>query len=202
MGEITYGQEFGNLTVLGLSLVKRVGPKTKPIYVCKCKCGKVVEVSQIELLTQHKKSCGCLQKKYDPSMKGRLYEIWKNMRRRCNDPKNKRWKNYGGKGIKICDEWNDYLTFRTWAYSNGYRDDLTIDRIDIDKGYTPENCKWSTAKEQANNTSRNHFITYEGKTYTMSQFADYIGLSYSALQHRIERGWSIERIVSQPQRRH
>lgn len=202
MKKITYGQTFGNLEVLGFSLVEREGPKPKPIYICRCKCGKVVEVKENDLISGHKKSCGCLKQKYEPSMKGRLYEIWKNMRRRCNDPKNKRWANYGGKGIKVCDEWNDYLVFRTWAYSNGYQDNLTIDRIDINQGYCPSNCKWSNAKEQANNTSRNHLIDYEGKTYTMSQFAEFLGISYSTLQHRIDRGWSIEKIVSQPQRRY
>lgn len=201
MEKIIYCQKFGNLEVIGLSLIQREGPNPKPIYICRCKCGKVIELPEYELLSGHRKSCGCLHKKYEKPMKGRLYEIWKNMRRRCNDPKNKRWENYGGRGIKVCDEWNDYLTFRTWAYSNGYSDNLTIDRIDINKGYSPTNCRWANAKMQANNTTRNHLIEYQGNVYTMAEFAEFLGISYSTLQHRIDRGWDIERIVSQPQRR-
>ena len=198
---IYYGQTFGNLTVLGLSLIPRKGPNQKPIYICKCSCGKVVELKEHELISGHKKSCGCLHRKYVLSMKGRLYETWKNMRRRCNDQRNNRWAHYGGKGIKICSQWNDYLNFRTWAYSNGYREDLTIDRIDVDGDYCPENCRWATAKEQANNTTRNRYIEYKGNNYTVSELATLLSLSYSTLQHRLDNDWPIEKIISQPQRR-
>jgi hypothetical protein len=99
MEQMTNGQKFGNLEVIGLSLIQREGPKPKPTYICRCKCGKIIELPEYELLNGHRKSCGCLRKKYEKQMKGRLYEIWKNMRRRCNDPKNKRWENYGVKKI-------------------------------------------------------------------------------------------------------
>ena len=122
------------------------------------------------------------------------------MRRRCFDPTNNRWVNYGGRGITVCHEWNEYLTFRDWALTNGYTEELTIDRIDVDGNYCPENCRWVNAKTQANNVSRNHMIDIDGKEMTMSELADYLGLSYSALQHRIDRGWNMERIISQPQR--
>lgn len=122
------------------------------------------------------------------------------MRRRCFDPTNNRWEHYGGKGITICPEWNDYVLFREWAMSSGYNDDLTIDRIDVNGNYCPDNCRWVDAKTQANNVSRNHIIEYEGKKMTMSEFAGYLGISYSALQHRIERGWDMKSIVTTPQR--
>lgn len=129
-----------------------------------------------------------------------MYQTWKNMRRRCFDPTNKRWEHYGGRGITICQEWNDYAVFRTWAMANGYADDLTIDRIDVNGNYCPENCRWVDAKTQANNVSRNHMVEFNGEQMTMAELADHLGLSYSALQHRIERGWDIGRIAAQPQR--
>lgn len=134
--------------------------------------------------------------------KERLYEIWKNMRRRCHDPTNKRAKFYIEKGVKICDEWlNDYSAFRKWAMANGYKENLTLDRIDNDGNYSPENCRWATAKIQANNQSRNHLLTYMGETLTMSEWADKLGISYGTINHRVQRGWSMERIVKTPQRR-
>jgi hypothetical protein len=122
------------------------------------------------------------------------------MRKRCNDPANKRWENYGGKGVKVCAEWDDYGIFREWALSHGYSDNLTIDRIDVNGDYCPDNCRFADAKTQSNNTTRNIYVEYDGKTYTLSTLADYLGYTYSTIKHRYDRGWSIERIVSQPPR--
>jgi len=197
---IKYEQVFGNLTVLGLSLVRRSGPKQKPIYVCKCQCNKTVEVSEYDLISGHVKSCGCIHKKYDESQKGRLYEIWKNMRRRCSDPLNKRWMNYGGKGIKVCPEWNDYLVFRCWAYSNGYNDNLTIDRIDLNKDYCPSNCRWTDSFTQMNNTTRNKYLVYQGEMMTLANLARKVGLPYKFIQKRLALGWTVEDAISKPKR--
>lgn len=123
------------------------------------------------------------------------------MRRRCNDPKNKRYAQYGARGITICPEWDDYAVFREWAMSHGYADDLTIDRIDIDGNYCPENCRWATTNEQMNNMTKNRMITYRGETMSMSRWAERLGISYGTMNHRIQRGWSMERIESTPERK-
>lgn len=122
------------------------------------------------------------------------------------NPKNNRAKNYVLKGVTFCEEWNDYLTFRAWALANGYDEhapygQCTLDRIDNDGNYCPENCRWATSKVQENNMSRNRLIEHNGVTRTMSQWADFLGISYSAMLHRVQRNWSMERIVNTPQRR-
>ncbi len=195
------GREFGFLLVLHRSAERGNGIKPVVKWECQCSCGKTIAVKSDSLLSGHTKSCGCKKIKHGFSNKERLYQTWKNMRRRCFDPKNSRYALYGGRGITICPEWSDYSKFREWAISNGYNDSLTIDRIDVNGNYCPENCRWADAKTQANNVSRNHVIEYEGKRMTMSEFADFIGISYSTLQHRIERGWDIQSIVTTPQRR-
>ena len=123
------------------------------------------------------------------------------MRQRCNNPKRRDYPRYGGRGISICPEWNDYKSFRSWALSHGYADNLSIDRIDVNGNYEPSNCRWADATIQANNARRNRIIEFEGKRYTMAEFARTNKLSYSALQHRLDRGWSIERIITTPQKK-
>ena len=171
------GCRFGRLTVLNRAPDKTTGKKPKVMWRCRCDCGNETIVTGYALKQGTTVSCGCI------------------------DPKNKRWARYGGRGIAVCPEWNDYAVFRKWAMNNGYADDLTIDRIDVDAGYSPDNCRWVGAKVQANNTSRNKYITFEGKTLTLSQWAEELGISYGTINHRIQRGWSMERIASTPQRR-
>ena len=195
------GCRFGRLTVLNRAPDKTTGKKPKVMWRCRCDCGNETIVTGYALKQGTTVSCGCKTRKHGYSRKERLYETWKNMRRRCIDPKNKRWARYGGRGIAVCPEWNDYAVFRKWEMNNGYADDLTIDRIDVDAGYSPDNCRWVGAKVQANNTSRNKYITFEGKTLTLSQWAEELGISYGTINHRIQRGWSMERIASTPQRR-
>lgn len=138
----------------------------------------------------------------------RLNRIYTNMKYRCNNPESKDWKNYGGRGITICDEWlnqervlgvwgritKGFLAFKTWALENGYTDELTIDRIDSNKGYCPENCRWVSWKVQGNNTRHNRFITYKGRTQTIKQWCEELNLNYNTVISRINRyGYSIEK---------
>ena len=194
------GQRFGKLLVLERAEDKCTGSKPRVMWRCICDCGNETIVSGASLRIGHTLSCGCKIRKHGYSHKERLYETWKNMRRRCNDPTNKRYEQYGGRGIKVCSEWDEYLPFRSWAMSSGYSEELTIDRIDIDGDYCPENCRWADSYMQANNMTTNRNITYNGETHTMSEWAREFGITYGAMNHRIQRGWSMERIQNTPLR--
>ena len=133
----------------------------------------------------------------------KLYRIWGGMRSRCNNPNHSLYKNYGGRGIKVCKEWNDFSAFREWAVTNGYvegdnRRKCSIDRIDVNGNYEPMNCRWATAKVQMNNTRRNTVVEYEGMKMSLAQWADCFGMNYSSFMSRWSRGWSIDRIANTP----
>jgi hypothetical protein len=130
--------------------------------------------------------------------KSRLYKIWEDMKSRCNNSNNKRYSHYGGRGIVICLEWNKYLNFHKWAMSSGYIDSLTIDRIDVNGNYCPENCKWATQKEQSNNRRSNVNITFNGVTKTQTEWAADLGAGKHLVKSRLKRGWSIERALTTP----
>ena len=132
----------------------------------------------------------------------RLRVIWVSMLRRCNNSYNKHYKDYGGRGIKICDEWlNSFESFETWAQQNGYNDNLTIDRINNNGNYEPNNCRWITQKEQNNNRRNNHYIEYKGKTYTLTQLARKFNIKVSTLRYRLFLApivWDIESALHTP----
>ena len=200
------GYKFGRLTV------REWHGKNKQqsnMWLCECECGNKVVVRTADLNNGHTKSCGCFA---NDNFRGvitkhgkrntRLYSIWANMRNRCNNPNAKRYEQYGGRGITICEEWDRFEAFYEWALANGYSDSLTIDRIDNNKGYSPENCRWASASEQNSNTRRNHLITYNNKTQTMAQWAQEIGIPQRTLESRLNRShWSIERALTTPSKR-
>jgi len=176
-------------------------------WLCECKCGKKVFVSGDSLRQHATQSCGCLCKEQvskaktkHGDAKKRLYTIWGLMKRRCDNINCKDYKDYGGRGIKICNEWREYLSFKQWALDNGYTNDLSIERKNVNGNYEPDNCCWATQKEQQNNKRNNKSITYNGKTQNMCQWAEELGFNYSTVYARMSRGISFEDSISVPLR--
>lgn len=197
------GLKFGRLTV-----IKYVG---KSKWLCKCECGNEKIVSTTHLKNDTK-SCGCLKKEmlsqrtkpknFTNKKHGlhneKLYNTWKCIRQRCNNKNNKRYKDYGGRGITICKEWNNFKNFYNWAINNGYQENLTIDRIDNNKGYLPENCRWTDITTQANNKRNNRNYTYNNETHTLGEWAKILNINYWALRSRLDRGWDIKKAFNTP----
>ena len=192
---------FGKWKVLSYSCYKHY----HNYWTCKCECGKIKDVRDYDLTSGKSKSCGCSNKdlpqaykKTHGSSKTKLYGIWSTMKNRCENPSSLRAeKNYKNRGIKICKEWHDFSVFQKWALENGYKENLSIDRIDNNGNYCPENCRWATAKEQAQNRRSNVFITYKSKTQTISQWADELNIKRKTLTERLRKGWSVERAFTQ-----
>lgn len=185
-------QRFGKLTVISEVKTNKKGTH----YLCKCDCGNQIIASASELKRGHKTSCDCLRWSGDyvrkHGMSGtKAYGSWTNMRRRCNDKTNKEYDSYGGRGITYCSKWDTFEGF--WEdMKEGYADNLTLDRKNVDENYSKENCKWSTIKEQANNKRNNHYLKYRGETLTLMQLAEKYKVKYELIRERIKRGWSIE----------
>lgn len=191
------GQRFGRLIA-----VEYLG---KSLWLCKCECGNKSSPNGRDLRNGITKSCGCLQRDIvgkratKHGMAGtRIYKTWSNMKSRCNNPNATKYEIYGGKGIRVCKEWLNFEGFYNWAIESGYRDDLSIDRIDGEKDYTPDNCRWTTYKVQGNNTSQNHPLTFKGKTQNISQWAEELELDSNTLNTRIMRGWDVEKALTTP----
>ena len=128
----------------------------------------------------------------------RLRKIWESMHERCEYEKHPQYHNYGGRGICVCDEWSEYIPFAKWAFSHGYADDLSIDRIDVNGMYEPDNCRWVTMKEQANNKRTNRIVVYNENEYTLTELAELIGMNKTTLKERLNAGWSVEDAVNRP----
>jgi hypothetical protein len=201
------GKKFNNWVVIGEAEKNNGMIKWK----CRCICGKEKIVYQRHLKSGASKSCGCYRDKItstrmkmnNPAIikhnmhKSRLYSIWSNMKHRCYNKNNNHYKTYGGIGVKVCSEWQEFNSFKEWALNNGYNDKLTLDRIDVNGIYEPSNCRWITIQEQQYNKRTNHYITYNGKTQTLTEWADELGINRNTLDARINRGhWSIERALN------
>lgn len=206
------GQKFGRLTVIGKADYY-ISPKGQQQmqWLCECVCGKKLVVRATNLKSGNSKSCGCWNieqikksenknKKYPQLIYNkttkRLLNIYRNMIRRCYDKNNERYNDWGGRGIKVCEEWlNNFISFYNWAINNGYQDNLTIDRINNNGNYEPLNCRWATYREQARNSSKNHLITYNNKTYCIEEWSEITGLTPQAILSRLRRKWSIEKTL-------
>lgn len=204
------GMQFGNLVVVGRApdQVREYSGRTvrKRMWYCQCDCGSPVkEVRGSHLRAGKIVSCGCVGRKNcrDAKIKHnqrhtRLYGVWCNMKSRCYNKNDRRFKNYGARGIIVCDEWrNDFGAFSSWAASNGYDPqaaygECTIDRIDMNGPYAPENCRWVSEVVQANNRTSNRRVTYRGKEYTISELSKLLGVNYGKLRRLAAAGLTEE----------
>lgn len=212
--EYMIGRRFCRLVVIGESekKIKRNGFYDDR-WICKCDCGNVKTISGHGLRYGSTKSCGCLGKERGEEnlriarktiftkhnqFGTRLYNIWGNMNYRCNCKNATQYQRYGGRGIKVCDEWQDFQNFYEWAMKNGYTDELSIDRIDVNGNYEPSNCRWVTWKEQANNRRNTRYLTYNGETKCVKDWEIETGINSVIIKNRIDRlGWSVERALTE-----
>lgn len=203
MKDIT-GQRFGRLVVISRAenhITSGGYPVT--MWNVRCDCGTEKVVRGSDMKKGRINSCGCLIRT-DPAAKkhgetgSKLFYIYYGMKDRCNNPRNKKYEYYGGKGIAVSPEWDTFEKFRDWANKNGYQPGLTIDRIDGDKGYSPENCRWITLAEQQSHKSNSILITCDGKTKTASQWAKELGVTPAFLRSRRKAGWTDEEIITIP----
>lgn len=199
-----FGKRFGRLVVVG---IHHLGRNNMKYWLCQCDCGKTTVVRTNSLLTGNTKSCGCFRNECisrTHSTHGlckknkRLYRCWDAMLSRCNNPKNKNYKNYGGRGITVYKEWYNPVIFYDWAMENGYRDDLTIDRIDNNKGYYPENCRWVTRLEQQHNLRSNIYVTLNGEKRCLAEWGRIFKKNPNTLKkYFIQKGICLERAIQQ-----
>lgn len=206
------GCVFGKFTIIEFDHKILASHGYRYYYRCRCSCdGKEIIVREDGLKSGHTKSCGCLQKETAKKLmykhgltNTRFYKLFDNMYSRCSGYKYCDNKNYKQKGITVCDRWHDFNNFKEDMYESycehvekfGEKD-TTLDRIDSNMSYCPENCRWATRKEQANNTKNNHRIEYKGESHTLAEWANILDIGYKCLSTRVKRGWPIDRAFNE-----
>lgn len=204
------GKRFGRLTVLEFYRTHN----KRSYWYCRCDCGNEKIVGAPGMKGGHIVSCGCYgaeasraalaKARINPYVKhglsrSRIYNIYGGIKERCYNPNDTAYRHYGGRGIKMCDEWlEDFMNFYEWAMANGYEDHLSIDRIDVNGNYCPENCRWATHKEQSNNKQYHRWLTYEGETHNLTEWANIVGMDPRTLNARIRSGWSVAKALTEP----
>lgn len=206
------GQRFGRWTVIDRA-ADHFTKSGRPIvmWLCRCDCGNKRPVDGLSLRSGKSVSCGCYRiensrrmttkrneekpPKYNGMYDKRLYGVWYNMKNRCSNPNHKSRKIYYDRGISVCEEWNgSYESFCKWAYSHGYNEHLTIDRIDNEKGYCPDNCRWVTSKAQGNNRRNNHLVEMFGEVHTLAEWSEKLGVSEYRMWYYSSKGFSDDRL--------
>lgn len=194
-------KKFGKLTAISID---HKGNGSRVYWLCLCECGNKRIVSNDHLRCGDVTDCGCTRKHISHWNKhlmsnSRLYRIWDLMKGRCYNSNRREYPNYGGRGIVVCDEWLESKNFIEWALNNGYDDGLTLDRINNNGNYCPENCRWVDRKTQQNNRRNNRIITHNGISKTITEWANDNGLPYYVLKKRLDvLGWSFEEAISKP----
>lgn len=198
MTDIT-GNKYGRLTVIKFDHYNKFN---NPYWLCECECGNKKSIRESLLKNGKTLSCGCYQKEKSTKhgmRNKKLYNVLEGIKSRCLNPKNNYFYLYGARGIKVCEEWcSDREKFFSWALENGYKEGLSIDRIDVNGDYCPENCRWVDRKKQMNNTRRNVFITFNDETKTISEWASKFGFKPSLIRDRLKWGWTIEKALTTP----
>ena len=189
------GQQFYDLKILDYKFENKKG-----YFYCECSCGNKKWMRSDGILSSDHKSCGCKSSSFKHGMSNtRLFNIWKGMKARCYNEKDHSYVNYGGRGIKICDDWideeNGFINFYNWAIKNGYKDNLSIDRIDVNGNYEPNNCRWTTTLEQQNNLRKNFNIEINGIIKSVSEWSRISGVSRTQIKNRIKMGLSGEELI-------
>lgn len=186
------GKRFGKIKVLSRKGVE----KGSVIWNCVCDCGKEIEISTSRLNFGNVNSCGCVKRQRaiernttHGKSNTRLYEIWVGMKKRCYNPKCKAYERYGGRGITVCQEWlDDFINFYNWALGNGYSDTLSIDRIDVNGNYEPNNCRWASDKEQGRNQRKTIYFTLFQIEKSLSEWCEYAEVKYMRAYQRMKNG--------------
>ena len=200
------GQKFGRLTVLEFAGHNKHG---SALWKCRCDCGNYKIAATKLLRDGHTSSCGCYRKEVSKRLNTihgirytRINRIYSSMKQRCYNPKCDEYYSYGGRGISVCQEWKDsVVSFAEWAYQNGYSDNLTLDRINVNGNYEPSNCRWVSIKVQANNKTNNVYHTINGIAKTLPDWCDYYGVPYKIVKGRIDRGWDTFTALTTPKLR-
>lgn len=188
------GEKIHNLTII--EELKERDKNGSKQWLCKCDCGKtkIYTTSNLNVV----KGCGCCKGTHKYSQT-KLYKTYQRMKNRCYNKKFPHYEIYGGRGIKICDEWlNDFVAFKDWALSNGYKEGLSIDRINPNGNYEPNNCRWITMFEQASNKRNNIFYTIDGMTKTQTEWCRYYNIPKNNVRKRLEIGWNIKKALTTP----
>lgn len=200
------GKKFGKLTVLEELKSNKANDYHK-ILKCKCDCGNITYKRKTNVINGKVLSCGCFaieQTKKRSTKHGcfgtRIYGIWNGILQRTKYKSKKDKENYWGRGINVCKEWEDFINFKKWALDNGYDDKLTIDRIDVDGDYSPENCRWITKKEQSNNRRNNVKYEYNGEILTQSQWSERIGIDPTNFKKRVDK-YGLKKAIETPKRK-
>lgn len=198
------GQRFGRLVAIRKdhSSWNKETKVSRNFWLFKCDCGKEKVIDKATVVKGKVTSCGCLaierRNKSNTThgcSKTRLYRIWQDMKNRCYNPSREKYKIYGARGIIVCEDWkNDFVSFSNWAQNNGYGEELTLDRIDCNGNYCPENCRWATKREQANNTRKNHKITLNGVTKNLCEWERIYNIQPALYHYYHRKGYTDEQI--------
>lgn len=200
------GLRFGRLTVIEFS---HKDEKRYYCWLCKCDCGNTIIVRGSSLSRSNTKSCGCLMRdtsrntciKRNTTHGGtgtKLYDVWQSMRGRVNNYNDKHYKDYGGRGVTVCNEWAEYESFFKWSKKNGYKEGLYIDRINNNGNYEPSNCRWVTNKKNCNNKRNNRLIEYNGDIKTLQEWADLHNIKRTTLCTRLKCGCNVDMALNKP----
>ena len=202
------GQKFGRLTVIKRVPNQRVATTR---WLCRCECGKIKEFDKNNLVNGHTASCGCYSREIITNNKyreshglsyTRIYHIWQSMKQRCYDKNVKEYKHYGLKNVSVCDEWMDFEVFYEWSKKSGYKHNLTIDRINCNGNYIPENCRWTTIKVQNRNKRNTVYLTKSGIKKSMGEWSELLNIPMSTMVNRRNKGLGDEDVLNNDYRRH